>query len=129
MCVCASKFVNCEFSFTEALIKDHTVSSRHHHPARVSLYITAQAPQGNNTFLFPQGDISHHFISSRLTCGAETCLGYCYTCRASSIKAVFNSKLTANITIADVAVAVNNTVALLTLLILYHIYYSNLKQQ
>ena len=37
VCMCASKFVNCEFSFTGALIKDPTVSSRHH-TARVSLY-------------------------------------------------------------------------------------------
>lgn len=62
VCMCASKFVNCEFLFTEALIKDPTVSSRHH-PARVSLYITAQAPKGNNTFLFLEAHISHPFIS------------------------------------------------------------------
>lgn len=118
--MCASKFVNCEFSFTEALIKDPTVSSRHH-PARVPLYITAPAPEGNNTFLFLEVHIlSHPFISSRLTCGAETYHGYCYTSiTISCITVVLNCfKPHTNITITTVTVIIAVTLIILLYIIL-----------
>lgn len=110
--VCASEFVNCEFSFTEALIKDPTVSSRHHHPARVSLYITV--PRGDNTFLFLDVYLSHPSIS----CGADT--------RLHSNKLHNHGiKLTANNTNTFTTVTV---IIAVTLIILLLIYYSNLEQ-
>lgn len=88
VCMCASNFVNCEFSFTEALIKDPTVSS-HHHPACVSLHFTAKALKGNTTFLSLEVHISH-----RSTRGAETWLmWHCYTCiTISCIKATLKTQ-------------------------------------
>ncbi len=100
-CVCVSKFVKCKFSFTEALIKDPSVSPRYH-PANVSLYITAQAPQGDAR-LSPVVHISHlPFILSVPTCRAETCLESCHTCTTiSPLKVV---KLQMHITIGVIEI-------------------------
>ena len=73
--LCTSKFVNCDFLFTETLIKDPIVS-QHHHPARVPVGSAAHAPKGNKVFLSVDVFMLQTFISSSLTCEAITGWGY-----------------------------------------------------